>query len=92
MSVFAFIELKLNRTTQILIGHIAQNIFRLNNSPKIGKRLRKTIRWKTVGEPLYDDMGRCCTFMVRKLNRPLLGFLTMNRVKEEPHMVRPFAE
>ena len=67
MSVFAFIELKLNRTTQILIGHIAQNIFGLNNSPKIGKRLRKTIRWKTVGEPLYDDMGRCCTFFERLL-------------------------
>lgn len=30
--------------------------------------------------------------MVRKLNRPLLGFLTMNRVKEEPYMVRPVAE
>jgi hypothetical protein len=30
--------------------------------------------------------------MVRKLNRPLLGFLTMNRGKEEPHMVRPVAE
>ena len=26
-------------------------------------------------------------FMVRKLNRPLLSFLTMNSVKEEPHMV-----
>ena len=31
-------------------------------------------------------------FMVRKLNRPLLSFLTMNSVKEEPHMVRPVAE
>ena len=30
--------------------------------------------------------------MVRKLNRPLLSFLTMNSVKEEPHMVRPVAE
>ncbi len=30
--------------------------------------------------------------MVRKLNRPLLVFLTINRVKEEPHMVRPVAE
>ena len=31
-------------------------------------------------------------FMVRKLNRPLLSFLTMNSVKEEPHMVGPVAE
>jgi len=29
---------------------------------------------------------------VRKLNRPLLGFLTMNSGKEEPHMVRTVAE
>lgn len=31
-------------------------------------------------------------FMVRKLNRPLLGFLTMNCGKEEPQMVRAVAE
>ena len=31
-------------------------------------------------------------FMVRKLNRPFLSFLTMNSVKEEPHMVRAVAE
>ena len=30
--------------------------------------------------------------MVRKLNRPFLSFLTMNSVKEEPHMVRAVAE
>lgn len=30
--------------------------------------------------------------MVRKLNRLLLGFLTMNCGKEEPHMVRAVAE
>ena len=47
-----------------------------------------TITLKTVVKAGHE--GR--VFMVRKLNRPLLGFLTMNRVKEEPHMVRPVAE
>ena len=41
---------------------------------------------------LTDTDMTAKAFMVRKLNRPLLGFLTMNRVKEEPHMVRPVAE
>ena len=40
-----------------------------------------------IPEPIVQP-----ALMVRKLNRPLLGFLTMNRVKEEPHMVRPVAE
>ncbi len=29
--------------------------------------------------------------MVRKLNRPFLGFLTMNSGEEEPHVMRPVA-
>ena len=48
-----------------------------------------------VNVDLILDVGNshsCGILMVRKLNRPLLGFLTMNRVKEEPHMVRPVAE
>ena len=41
----------------------------------------------------YPDLGaQMKPLMVRKLNRPLLSFLTMNSVKEEPHMVRPVAE
>ena len=38
-------------------------------------------------DPFYSP-----NLMVRKLNRPLLGFLTMNCGKEEPQMVRAVAE
>ncbi len=51
-------------------------------------KLRPNLKFSD-GSPLTaEDVA----FMVRKLNRPLLGFLTMNCGKEEPQMVRAVAE
>ena len=54
-----------------------------------------TFGWFGIGRPLGVPTPiwiMAIVFMVRKLNRPLLSFLTMNSVKAEPHMVRPVAE
>ena len=42
------------------------------------------------GDPYVDYIGGVL-FMVRKLNRPFLSYLTMNSSDKDPHIVRPAA-
>lgn len=63
VAVFALIELKLNRLSQFRIGEIAQDVLSLENTPKIGERLRQPVRRVAIGEPLDNHMCRCCPLL-----------------------------
>ena len=65
----------------------------IGSSGGVKQIVANTVDFGASDAPLSDDkLAADGLFMVRKLNRPLLSFLTMNSVKEEPHMVRPVAE
>ena len=81
--------------TEATLLNAMDNIVDYVTTPHIKDLLKAKDKGKKKGQKGIGTQATRASFvplMVRKLNRPLLSFLTMNSVKEEPHMVRPVAE